>query len=45
MIIADSQREGQDKRPITEWVQAESAVSVQEILQRMAPAVRQAMTT
>ena len=45
MIIADSQREGKEKRTITEWVQEESAVVVQTILQRLSPAVRQAMTT
>ncbi|MDA8193476.1 MAG: hypothetical protein M0Z53_05710 [Thermaerobacter sp.] len=41
MIIADSQREGKAKRTITEWVQEESAVVVQTILQRLSPAVRQ----
>jgi len=45
MIIADGQYEGKENRTITEWVQEESAVVVQEILQRLSPAVRQAMTT
>jgi len=45
IIIADGQYEGKENRTITEWVQEESAGVVQEILQRLSPAVRQAMTT
>ena len=45
MMIADSQHTSKDNHTITEWVLKESAVAAQEILQRVTPAVRQAMTT
>ncbi len=45
MIIADGQPESKENCTIAEWVQAETAGIVEEILQRLTPAVRQAMTT
>lgn len=45
MILADDLGNDKGNRALAEWVQGESARVASEILQRIPPAVRQAMTT
>lgn len=45
MIIADGPRKDKGDRALEQWVQEESVRVAQEIVQRLSPAVRQAMMT